>query len=382
MTLSRLNTLQIGAESFQTRGGGLNRYFDGLCKHLAAAGADYTALLAGDHDVTDPAVHIYAEPSESMLRRLRAERRVIGRELAANPFNVIAAHFAPYALPALKYRSRSRPLVVHFHGPWSHESKVEGGSPIAVAVKQRIERWVYRRAARCITLSNAFADLLNDSYGIDRQRIDVIPGGIDWQRFNIAQSRAECRDRIGWPTDRPIILCVRRLVRRMGLENLLAAAATIRQRVPNALFLIGGRGPLQPVLEKQIAELRLQDHVRLIGFIPDADLPYAYRAADLSIVPSLALEGFGLIAAESLAAGTPTIVAPVGGLPEVVAGLPYPLVLTATTPAAIADHVCDTLRQNTAEWSDGCREFSKRYDWSVVAPKVVDVYRRAMSEPT
>ena len=59
----------------------------------------------------------------------------------------------------------------------------------------------------------------------------------------------------------------------------------------------------------------------LLGFVPDEQLPLAYRAADFSIVPSVALEGFGLIVAESLAAGTPVLVTAVGGLPETLEGL-------------------------------------------------------------
>ena len=68
-------------------------------------------------------------------------------------------------------------------------------------------------------------------------------------------------------------------------------------------------------------------------------LPLAYRAADLTVVPTVALEGFGLIAVESLAAGTPVLVTPVGGLPEVVAALSPALVLAATGSAPLADAV-------------------------------------------
>ena len=76
----------------------------------------------------------------------------------------------------------------------------------------------------------------------------------------------------------------------------------------------------------------MANHVRMLGSSRDADLPLYYRAADLSVVPTVALEGFGLVAAESLAAGCPALVTPVGGLPSVVADLSPDLVLEDATP--------------------------------------------------
>ena len=64
----------------------------------------------------------------------------------------------------------------------------------------------------------------------------------------------------------------------------------------------GGQGPLHDRLNEQIIRSGLSEQVRLLGFLPDTDLPLAYRAADLSIDPSQALEGFGLTTLESLAA--------------------------------------------------------------------------------
>ena len=122
---------------------------------------------------------------------------------------------------------------------------------------------------------------------------------------DIPETRDEARQILGWPRNRPIVLAVRRLTRRMGLVELIAAAQIIRRRVPDVLILIAGRGILAGELEAQIRAADMQDHVQMLGFLPDSKLPLAYRAADITVVPSLALEGFGLSAAESLAAGTP-----------------------------------------------------------------------------
>ena len=207
-------------------------------------------------------------------------------------------------------------------------------------------------------------------------RIHVIPGGVDCNRFAIDASRAECRARLGWPVDRRIVLCVRRLTHRMGLSQLVASVSALRQRVPDVLVLIAGQGPLEAELHTQIQRAGLEAHCRLAGFISEDDLPSAYRAADLTVVPSVALEGYGLIVPESLAAGTPALVTPVGGLPETVEGLPGRLVFTDASAPAIAQGLGDALTGAVPLPStDECRAYARRRnDWPVVAEQVRHVY--------
>ena len=182
--------------------------------------------------------------------------------------------------------------------PWKPPKRFR---PLRVALAKHIERRVYGRADRIVTLSEAFATEACERYGVSRDKVRVVPGGVDAHPFLAAPARAAARERLGWPVERPIFLSVRRLTRRMGLENLIAAFQIVRGAHPNALLLIGGTGHLATVLHRQIEERGLQDSVRLLGFVPDADLPLAYAAADVTVVPTLALEGFGLVTLESLA---------------------------------------------------------------------------------
>ncbi|MFL5516929.1 MAG: glycosyltransferase, partial [Gemmatimonadales bacterium] len=121
-------------------------------------------------------------------------------------------------------------------------------------------------------------------------------------------------------------------------------------------------------------------HVRLLGRLSDAQLPLAYRAADMTVVPTVALEGFGLIAVESLAAGTPVLVTPVGGLPEVVAALSPALVLEGTGSAPLADGVLRALGGDLALPSaDACREYVRaHFDARTAAGRTAEVYREAI----
>jgi glycosyltransferase involved in cell wall biosynthesis len=143
---------------------------------------------------------------------------------------------------------------------------------------------------------------------------------------------------------------------------------------------IAGTGPLRDELTRQIQELNLTDHATLLGFVPDEDLPTAYRAADLSVVPTVAHEGFGLIVVESLASGTPVMVTPVGGLPEIVAPLAEDLVLPDRQPATLADHLRRALTGRISlPAAEACQTHAaSRYDWTSIAKQVRDVYEEVI----
>jgi glycosyltransferase involved in cell wall biosynthesis len=168
----------------------------------------------------------------------------------------------------------------------------------------------------------------------------------------------------------------------MGLENFIDAIDELRKKEPRILAVMAGTGPLAGELAALVARKNLSEHIKLAGFVPDADLPLVYRAADLSVVPSIALEGFGLIVLESLAAGTPVIVTPVGGLPEVVSGLSKDLILEGSSPNQIADGLAmrlgalDKLPSDTA-----CQFYAKdNFDWPVIARKVIGVYEKCLQK--
>ena len=375
-----LRTLQVGMEWFDERPGGLNRVFYELVRHLPACGVEVTGLVAGTDQVlvhSAGRVRGVALHTASLVHRFRQLRAEAATLMARDPDAVVVAHFALYAWPLLGLlRDRRRHFVVHFQGPWAQETAAERVHGLSTRLKSEVERAVYRRAEACIVLSSAFGRILHDSFGIPWEKIHVIPGGVECARFAIAASRAECRERLGWPADRRIVLSVRRLTHRMGLTQLIGAVAALRQRVPDVLVLIAGAGPLDAELRTEVQRAGLEAHCRLVGFVPEEDLPAAYRAADLTVVPSVALEGYGLIVPESLAAGTPVLVTPVGGLPETVEGLSPGLVLEEASAAAIARGLADALTGALPLPSeDACRAFARQHnDWAVVAEQVKRVY--------
>jgi glycosyltransferase involved in cell wall biosynthesis len=377
-----VETMQIGEGWFTEQSGGLNRYYADLITRLPGVGVDVTGLVTGSDEVaarSGGTVRAFAPRRASLPVRLGRVRMHARRVLTEQPRALAVAHFALYAAPCLDLL-RGRPLVVHFHGPWAEESRAEGAGAITARFKHWMEAAVCRRATRFIVLSHAFARVLETCHAVDAGLIRVIPGGVDTVRFTPSCTRRDARRRLGWPNDRPIALAVRRLVRRMGLEDLIASVKQARSHVPDLLVLVAGRGPLAEELEARRASEGVLDHVRFLGFVPDEELSLAYRAADLSIVPSVSLEGFGLIVAESLAAGTPVLVTAVGGLPETVEGLAPQCVIHEPGPGALAAAVAAALRGSLPmPAADACiRHARERFDWSVVVERVRAVYAEAM----
>lgn len=335
----RLRVLELGMEWFTpTTGGGVPRVYSDLVRSLPAAGIDPVALVSGPEEVagmTGDQVQSFARGGASLPARLAGARRSVRHVLGTQRIDVVSSHFALYTAPVLDCL-KHRPLVMHFHGPWAAESAREGSRAAVVAAKRALERLVYRRASRVVVLSEAFGALAVRDYGVQPDRVRLVTGSVDTARFSIVEPPEAARQALGWPSRRPIVLAVRRLVARMGLDRLVAAMGQVVSVVPEALLYIAGTGPHRGALQQQIDAAGLGEHVRMLGFVPDDDLPLAYRAATITILPSDALEGFGLPAAEALAAGTPALVTPIGGLPEVVSMLSPDLVLRSCSSDDIA----------------------------------------------
>ncbi len=381
-----MKTLQIGLGWFpeNTGGGGLNRFYYDYIHHLAQVGVDSRGLVVGSDRVaieSNGQVQAFAPEDIGLGQRCRRAHRAIQKALSEDDFSLVVSHFALYTLPALNQLA-NYPTVMHFHGPWALESRMEGESAIATRMKWVLEWLVYRRINHFVVLSQAFRQRLHQTYHVPLDRIHVVAPGFDLEKFTLVQSRSEARAELGWAQDRPTILVVRRLVHRMGIENLIQAMDQVRQRHPDALLLIAGKGPIAATLQSQIETLNLTHNVKLLGFIPDHQLPLAYKSADFSVVPTIALEGFGLITIESLATGTPVLGTPVDSLPEVLQPLSADLVLEGTSANHLAQGISEVLSgQRQLPSPEACMAYvQKRHAWSAVLPQIKAIYQLAIDD--
>jgi SAM-dependent methyltransferase len=210
-----------------------------------------------------------------------------------------------------------------------------------------------------------------------------IGGGVDLARFRPAEDRRAARASLGLALDRPLLFTVRNLEARMGLDTLLEAMAALVRRRPDALLLIGGSGSHRALLEERVAALGLDKHVTFLGFVPDAELPRYYQAADVFVLPTRELEGFGLVTAEALACGTPVLGTPVGATPELLDPLGAGLVFEAATAEAMAADLIafvdrlDADPAAVARLRAACRHHAEtRFDWE----RIVDALERTLVE--
>lgn len=371
-----LRILQLGLETPDTRPGGLNRYFADLCSALDDLGLDIRAVTAGtgSRGVALGWWTLSCPADRPLPVRLLEQWRTIR---GIGGVDLVDSHFAlGDCLPGWLSGLRRTARVVHFHGPWADESRLAGSSPLACWAKWRIERVVYRRADALVVLSHAFRRVLVERYGVSPWDVSVLSPGVDLQRFHPGE-RLAVRERLGVHPDSWVAVSVRRLVPRMGLDVLLEAWARLAQDAPGPFELVlVGDGPARPALEKRAAELGVNASVRFAGRVNDADLVDWYRAADVSVVPSVALEGFGLVALESLASGTPVVASRVGGLPEALRGMSDSMLVEPGDVNQLAERLTRVrMGVEPLPDADACRAHAERYSWAAVAERHADLYR-------
>lgn len=332
-------------------------------------------------------------PVSLVREAARVTRAIIAREGA----DLLNVHFAYPALGLHLCPPRGVPIVRSFYGSWAAESGVASpplsGAPPpagrasaasvhrpALTAKAAIEALSLRRSRRVIVLSEFSRSIVTREFGVAPRRVDLVPGGVDLERFRLGDRRA-ARARLGLPQKRRILLTVRRLVPRMGLDALLEAMVAVRDAHPDVLLLVGGTGPLAEALAARARELRLNGHVRFLGFIPDEKLATYYQAADAFVLPTRAQEGFGLPTLEAFACGVPVLGTPVGATPELLGQVEPRLVLPGTVAEALASGLHSFLRAPLPESCapERLRAFvERRYSWERVVEETLAVFERAL----
>jgi glycosyltransferase involved in cell wall biosynthesis len=363
---------------------GTDRYYFDLVRTLSELGISVQGLVIGEPEkLNDPLPYVRAFSSYgvSRLSRWKSVRREVRRSIPQ--CNVVVSHGVLVTFPTLDI-IRDRPLVVHFHGPSALEIRAEKRrSAIISCVRHFQETLLYRQADRFIVLSRAFSSVLCNEYGVDPTRVCVIPGGVSLERFQRLPSRRKAREQLNLPLDRPLVGTVRRLVSSKGIDRLIDAIDIVRQRIPDVFCAVAGGGPLAAILQRKIDERALGNHIRLLGFISDEQLPLIYRASNIFVVPTVALEGFGLVVLESLASGTPALVTPVGGLAETVDQLDPRLIMRSSSSVDIADGLFTALSGSvTLPPPEACVEYARRFDWRVIATRIARVYSDALEAGT
>jgi phosphatidylinositol alpha-1,6-mannosyltransferase len=173
----------------------------------------------------------------------------------------------------------------------------------------------------------------------------IVPG-VDSTEFSPANlsSGNQLRTELGW-TDRPVIVCVSRLMARKGQDELIRALPKIQQTAPNASLIIVGEGPYRKDLEQLVKKLGLERFVHLTGKVPQTELSKWYAAGDIFAMPCRTrmggwdVEGLGIVFLEGSATGLPVIVGDSGGAVDAVVNGETGFLVDGTNTAEIAGRI-------------------------------------------
>jgi glycosyltransferase involved in cell wall biosynthesis len=381
----RVLTTGLGWNELQP--GGLNRYYVDYNNALKEYGHTECGFIVADTDKElSTNLNIRNISSTRLLTRIRAVRQHALQAVETFRPDVFNPHFALYASMVTRQLVPDHiPIVTHFHGPWALESKMEEGGKTRIVrearylLKKQVEQLTYRRSDRFIVLSEYFRDILSGNYGIDPGKIHIIPGAVEHERFKPHSDRSSLRTRLGITLGQKLLFCARRIVRRMGIDRLIDAMTPVIRNHPEAKLYIAGDGPMRNEYEQQIIKLGLSANVRMLGRVSNEELVEWYQAADYSIVPTITLEGFGLVTIESMACGTPVFGTPYGGTNEILRQVSRDLLFKDGTAEAMSSKLIDALNGRLSlPTRDACREHVlQRFTWSTVAEAVTDVFQEA-----
>ncbi|MFD8273386.1 glycosyltransferase family 4 protein [Streptomyces flaveolus] len=154
-------------------------------------------------------------------------------------------------------------------------------------------------------------------------RMVQLPPGVDEKTFHPDSGGDEVRARLGL-TDRPVVVCVSRLVPRKGQDTLIRAMPRILAAEPDAVLLMVGGGPYEKDLRRLAQDTGVAASVRFTGAVPWAELPAHYGAGDVFAMPcrtrrgGLDVEGLGIVYLEASATGLPVVAGDSGGAPDAV----------------------------------------------------------------
>lgn len=355
----------IGADAFIDRPGGLGRY----AQDLTAAGSTTTLIVLGRGDAPAGIIGVSGPDAPLVARIVRMTREV----LRADP-DVVDVHFALYGLLPVLLRPR-RPVVAHHQGPWAEESHSGRGSPPRYGTRDLIERFVLRRAHTVVTLSDAFREGVIARHGLFPARVVTVPPGVTCPP---AGDPHRARSLIGVDDETPVVVAARRLVPRTGVDILLRAWVDVVEHETAAHLVVVGEGPEAELLRDLAAELGVEATVTFTGRVADAALADLWAAAEVAVVPTRALEGFGLVLLEAGCHGTASVVTDVGALPEVVGRLSRDLVVRPD-PRSLAVRLQGVLDGSSpAPERSVVRAWARSYDWQEVARTHTAIYRSAV----
>jgi len=379
LKLKNLRVLIVSDVSAQTIHGGAERMLHHHIRALHAAGAkvsiltrqpeaDAAILVKLDHGIDEHRLRFHGDKGRKGLLQLRTEANIwwqMHRE-----FDVIIAE-QPFVMWALMQAGCKLPRLQICHSFAFEEYATRHGLDWNIRHRlvtygmQKLEKSVYQSAQSYLVLSDFMSLRLQSFFNIPDKQITIAAGGIDG--FDLPwEEHAKIRQSIwGEDANLPTIVTLRNLVPRTGVDLLIQTAAIVHIDRPDVRWNVMGSGTLLEPLKRLRDTLNMHDIIAFSGFLAEKKVHQQLWSADLFMLPTRSLEGFGLVTLEANALGLPVIATPVGANSEVVPWHPLNRIAEHATPEALAKvvlHYLDAL-PNFEERQKLATETEEHFAW-------------------
>ena len=353
------------------RGGAIQRRIAETAREQARRGHEVVVYSPGEERrtivVDDVTVHYLPCRASYPLRHLEFIARAMSH--VRRGFDVIHGHSEPEL--GVLARAAQVPAVMQYDNYFFRGGP---GSRIAPAVRRAWLSW-----DRLLPCSEYCADASSAAWSLPRERVSVVPNGVNTEQFSPAAGDGARNDRNGRA---PRLLYVGRVCRQKGTDVLLDALPLIRESAPDAELVVGG--PIGQFDRSDFADEESEEawrarfeaaRVDYRGPVDEDELVPLMRSADVFVMPTRELEMFGMAAVEAAACGTPVVASDHGGLRETVpldAGGRF----RNEDPADLAANVTRLISGETDLAAVGrrARADAERYAWPVVVDRIEEIY--------
>lgn len=379
--------------------GGMNVYVRAVTTELARAGTlvdIFTRRIAAtqpDVQVIAPGVrliHITAGPQDRIEKEQLypfinsfVEGVVAFSQAESFRYDLVHSHYwlaaeAGVALAA----AWDVPHVAMFH-TLAEVKLLARASECESEKRRESERRLVQEVDRIVAATEHEQRLLEQIYGVFRSRIEVVPLGVDRDRFR-PREQAEARRTLSLDSDAQILLAVGRIEPLKGLDILIEALAEMTERTRLQLLIVGGddRSEHEVARLHQVAQSAgVAGHIRFVGAVLHEDLNTYYNAADVVVVPSF-YESFGLVAVEAMASGVPVVASRVGGLASTIIDGRCGYLIPWRCPGPFAEKL-DLLLENRSlrdALGTAAAISMEHYEWFSVAQRLSAIYETLIRE--
>jgi phosphatidylinositol alpha-mannosyltransferase len=366
----------VTSELSYGRAGGAGVYAYHLSKELTRQGhhVDLIATVASGWDAKTPfrvyGLKLSKLPIIGMLRWSISAFVYSMKLMRKSRYDIVHVHHPLSKIFPLILSPRI-PMVASMHTGWALTNPRQ--SSLRRIVDFLLDLFVCKKCRRVIVL-NRHTEFQLLRWGISRETIKYVPNGIDRSEFIGKRNKpSSLRRKLGIPEDAVVLLYVGRLDRGKGVENLLKAFHIVQEHTQKSVWaIIVGEGELRRDLMRASRDLH---NTVFMGFIPRNELLAAYAESDVFVMPSEGGEGMPTVVLEAMAAGLPVIATRIPGNIDI-AVTEFGKLVPPGDAQQLALSLLDMIRNPASLKQLGSRAslFSKRYDWSNIASRIVEVF--------